>query len=187
MRKRKGDKGEGMQSKEMNMKRATTHTHTHTLGSSLLIKKKLKKKKELILAALLFQMFSGMCGQLWVLLLFGDHWVEALFSPFVLVALLMHWILLQAVKPVNVFILRKQMRSQGGEYSSGHFSHQIELEQMFSPPREQIQVTESVKCQRKQEFSWLHYWPHVPPYGLGHQTDWKLPQLQSKLSSPADA
>lgn len=81
-------------------------------------------------------MFSGMCGQLWVLLLFGDHWVEAPFSPFVLVALLMHWILLQAVKPVNVFILRKQMRSQGGEYSeysSGHFSHQIELEQMFSP------------------------------------------------------
>lgn len=140
-------------------------------------------KKRLILAALLFQMFSGMCGQLWVLLLFGDHWAEAPFSPFVLVSLLMHWIL-QAVKPVNVFILRKQMRSQGGEYSeysSGHFSHQIELEQMLSP-----HVNKFIECRRK-EFSWLHYWPHVPPYGLGHQTDWKLPQLQSKLSSPADA
>lgn len=32
-----------MQSKEMNMKRATTHTHTHTNRSSLLIKKNLSR------------------------------------------------------------------------------------------------------------------------------------------------
>lgn len=58
MRNREGDKGEGMQSKEMNMKRATTPPPPQEVVYLNLT------KKRLILAALLFQMFSGMCGQL---------------------------------------------------------------------------------------------------------------------------
>lgn len=71
MRKRKGDKGEGMQSKEMNMKRATTHTHTHTIGSSLLIKKKNLKEKGINLSR---SSLPDVLGHVWTALSAAAIW-----------------------------------------------------------------------------------------------------------------